>query len=48
MKPILFDKTETAFQNNGLGRLDPISCYVTEERNGQYELEMVVDVDDHH
>ena len=48
MKPILFDKTETAFQSNGLGRLDPISCYVTEERNGQYELEMVVDVDDHH
>lgn len=40
--PILFDKTETAFTSNGIGRLsDAISCIVTEERNGQYELKMV-------
>ena len=42
MIPILFNKTETTFTSNGLGRLsDAISCTVTEERNGQYELEMV-------
>ena len=40
MIPILFDKTETAFDTNGLGRLrDCISCEVTEERNGIYELD---------
>ena len=48
MRPILFPSDETAFSSNGLGRLDPISCYVTEERNGQYELEMVVSMDDRH
>lgn len=42
MIPILFNKTESSFTSNGLGRLsDAISCVVTEERNGQYELEMV-------
>lgn len=41
MIPILFDKTETAFMSNGIGRLsDALSCTVTEERNGQYELKM--------
>lgn len=41
MIPILFDKTEKQFQSNGLGRLsDAMSCTVTEERNGVYELEM--------
>lgn len=40
MIPILFDKTETIFDNNGLGRLrDIISCVVTEERNGIYECD---------
>jgi len=48
VRPILFPSDETAFTSNGLGRLDPISCYVTEERNGQYELEMVVSMDDRH
>jgi phage minor structural protein len=33
---------------NGLGRLDPISCYVDEERNGLYDLTMEVSVDDPH
>ncbi len=42
MKPILFSKTATAFTTNGLGRLDAISCIVTEERNGMFELEMEV------
>lgn len=40
MIPILYDKNETEFNNNGLGRLrDCISCKVTEERNGIYECE---------
>lgn len=39
MKPILFGKTETAFTSNGLGRLDCVSCLITEERNGIFELE---------
>ena len=42
MIPILFSATESYFTSNGLGRLsDAISCIVTEERNGIYELEMV-------
>ena len=40
MIPILYDSAETQFTSNGLGRLkDTISCIVTEERNGIYELE---------
>ena len=42
MRPILFDKNATNFTTNGIGRLTPISCSVTEERNGIFELEMVV------
>lgn len=46
MIPILFNKNESAFTSNGLGRLtDAISCKVTEERNGQYELEMEYPLD---
>ena len=41
MIPILYPSTETAFSANGIGRLvDALSCSVTEERNGIYELEM--------
>ena len=41
MIPILYEKTETAFTTNGLGRLgDCISCLVTEQRNSLYELEI--------
>lgn len=41
MKPILYDETETTFTSNGIGILtDAISCTVTQERNGSYELEM--------
>ena len=40
MIPILYEKTETAFVSNGLGRLrDCINCIVTEERNGIYECD---------
>ena len=42
MKPILFAKNATTFTSNGLGRLDCISCKVTEERNGMYELELEI------
>ena len=41
MIPILFEKTEKNFTSQGLGSLtDAISCSVTEERNGEFELEM--------
>lgn len=41
MIPILYDSTETAYTSNGLGGLpDALSCSVTEERNGIFELEM--------
>jgi phage minor structural protein len=48
MKPILFAANATNFTTNGLGQLDPTSCVVTEERNGQYELICVVPVDSVH
>lgn len=49
MKPILFPSTATEFKTQGLGALsDAISCYVTEERNGEYELEMEYPVDGIH
>lgn len=42
MIPVLYGPTESSFTTNGLGRLaDCVSCTVTEERNGAYELEMV-------
>ena len=38
---ILYDYTETSFTSNGLGCLnDALKCEVTEELNGNYELEM--------
>lgn len=41
MIPILYPANETSFISNGLGGLpDTISCKVTEERNGAYELEL--------
>ena len=48
MKPILFDKDENTFTSNGLGRLDCLSCKVTEERNGMYELEAEVPINGKH
>ena len=41
MKPILFPSTATEYKTQGLGVLtDAISCTVTEERNGAFELTM--------
>lgn len=38
---LLYPETETQFNTNGLGALsDSISCEVTEERNGVYEMQM--------
>ena len=49
MIPILYPSTETAFSNHGLGALsDVISCVVTEERNGSYELVMRYPVNGNH
>lgn len=49
MKPILFTENSTTFTSNGIGRLsDAISCIVTEERNGMYELEMEYPIDGIH
>ena len=46
MIPILFDKNETAFASNGIGRLrDCISCICTEERNGIYECDFEYPMD---
>lgn len=46
MIPILYESTETAFASNGIGRLvDCISCLVTEERNGIFEVEFQYPVD---
>lgn len=43
MIPILFSGSATNFETNGIGRLrDVVSCKVTEERNGAFELEMEI------
>lgn len=48
MIPILYDAFETDFNTNGIGLLtDAISCIVTEERNGIYELELSYPVQGH-
>lgn len=49
MIPILFSPRATQFNTNGIGRLsDAISCTVTEERNGVYELELEYPIDGAH
>lgn len=48
MNPILFSKDSTNFNTNGIGRLKAISCVVTEERNGIFELEMTIAETDLH
>lgn len=46
MIPILHESNTTNFNTNGIGRLsDAITCIVTEERNGQYELQMTYPLD---
>lgn len=45
MKPVVFDKNAIDFTTLGLSRLpDAVSCTVTEELNGPFELEMVYPV----
>ena len=45
MIPVLFPPNAAGFTTNGLGPLnDAISCLVTEERNGLYDLELVYPV----
>jgi phage minor structural protein len=47
--PILYNPTETDFNNNGLGILgDCVSCFVTEEANGAFELSMQYPMDGIH
>lgn len=49
MIPILYERSETEFVTNGIGRLtDCISCIVTEERNGIYECEFEYPVTGQH
>lgn len=49
MIPILFGATESEFTTNGIGRLsDAVSCVITEERNGIYELSMQYPMDGIH
>lgn len=49
MTPILYENTETEFASDGIGTLtDAISCVVTEERNGAFELEMAYPMDGMH
>lgn len=46
MIPILYSKDTTQFNNNGIGMLaDAISCKVTEELNGMFELEMIYPIE---
>ena len=46
MIPILYESNTTSFNTNGIGRLsDAITCIVTEERNGRYELQMTYPLD---
>lgn len=41
MIPILFPSSSSSFTTRGIGSLtDALSCVVTEERNGEFELEM--------
>ena len=45
MIPILYESTETEFNNNGLGRIrECTECLVTEERNGLYECNFSIPV----
>ena len=49
MIPCLYEKTEKAFASNGIGKLcDCLACYVTEKRNGAYELKMTYPADGIH
>lgn len=42
----VFPSQETDFSGNGLAIIDFISCHVRQEKNGMYELELTVPVDE--
>lgn len=44
MMPVLFRANSTNFNTNGVGRIMPISCTVTEERNSIFELDMTAKI----
>lgn len=48
MNPVLFKANSISFNTNGVGRLTPISCTVTEERNSIFELDMTVKIGCNH
>lgn len=49
MIPILYDRLETRFTTNGIGRLSECTrCIVTEERNGIYECEFDIPITGEH
>lgn len=48
MKPVLYDKSASSFTSNGKGTLDFISCQITEERNGIFELEAEISESAYH
>ena len=49
MIPILYDGAVTVYDNNGIGMLtDATSAAVTEERNGEFELELEYPVSGRH
>lgn len=49
MIPILYDRLETRFATNGIGRLSECTrCIVTEERNGIYECEFDIPITGEH
>jgi phage minor structural protein len=43
---LIYESTETDFDNLGLGALVPTSCLITEELNGQYSLAMSHPIDE--
>ena len=49
MTPILFERNETQYLDNGIGRLsDVVSCIVEENLNGSYELMMKYPLEGQH
>lgn len=44
--PRLYESDATSFGTKGLGAFQPTMCMVTEEINGEYELEMDITMDD--
>lgn len=45
MAVLVYDSTVQQFDNDGLGTMNPSSCFVTEEINGAFELELIHQID---